>query len=279
MIFIKIALNLGHGCGKDVGARNEEFLINKIGPMIQGHLQNLGHQVILTRPSGNLTVNQSLKARTDKANSNNCDIFISLHCNAFDSKAHGSEIFSYDGKDKLGASKILKEFSEIGFTNRGVKNGSHLADLKNSKMTALLIEFCFGDNTEDKARMEANLDKMARIVVSNIVGTDIRVKAKKTCGFCLDNVHSDTSDNNINGVILSGWCEARRFTLFINGHNYGIRECSVSRPDVAKHLGRTDTDKFGYELGIVSDALSSGHNHVVLEWYDSKVEWKTDWIK
>lgn len=171
---MRIAIDFGHGVGPDRGAVNEEALIKLVGDQIIGHLQNLGHEVIYTRPNSAGSVSESLNKRCLTANQFNCKYFISLHCNAFDTKAHGSEIFTYDGKDKMGAAATLKEYEKIGFTDRGIKKGDSLAVLRGTSMSAMLVEFCFGDNKADKALMEKNYDKMARILVSNVTGQNIR---------------------------------------------------------------------------------------------------------
>ncbi len=170
-----IAIDRGHGVGPDRGAKNEEYLIDMVANQIEGHLQNLGHKVIKCKPTSASTVSESLNKRCLTANQSGAKYFISLHCNAFDSKAHGSEIFTYDGKDKMGARATLKEYEEIGFTNRGVKKGDTLAVLRGTSMPAMLVEFCFGDNEADKKLMEKNYDKMARILISNLLGVNIRL--------------------------------------------------------------------------------------------------------
>lgn len=279
---MKIGLDFGHGVGQDRGAVNEEYLIGLIGPQIQGHLQNLGHQVVLCRPSSASSVSDSLNKRCNTANNQNCDIFVSLHCNAFNGSARGSEILTYDGKDKLGAAKTLQEYAQIGFTNRGVKSGSSLAVLRGTSMPSMLVEFCFGDNPQDKGLMEANIDKMARILVSNITGTDIRVNQPPqqiTCDCSLDSVQLDTRPEELNGICLKGWFESGEFELIVNNESKGVRQCNVSRPDVAAHLGRTDTTMFGYDLGVIADALRPGLNELRLEYYQTILIYRADFLK
>ena len=38
---------------------------------------------------------------------------------------------------------------KLGFKNRGVKDGSNLYVIKNTRCTAILIEVCFVDNKQD----------------------------------------------------------------------------------------------------------------------------------
>lgn len=73
--------------------------------------------------------------------SNEADLFISIHLNS--GGGHGSEIYTWKGQQNPKAVAILKNLSSLGFSNRGVKDGSHLYVIKNTKCEAILIEVCF----------------------------------------------------------------------------------------------------------------------------------------
>ncbi|MCW6111708.1 peptidoglycan-binding protein, partial [Clostridium sporogenes] len=56
----------------------------------------------------------------------------------------------------------------LGYTNRGIKDGSNLYVLKHTKAKAMLIECCFCDNREDMNRY--NAENMADAIVKGLVG-------------------------------------------------------------------------------------------------------------
>ncbi|MBN2016997.1 MAG: N-acetylmuramoyl-L-alanine amidase [Candidatus Cloacimonetes bacterium] len=92
-----IVLDPGHG-GKDPGAvgriigLQEKDIVLKIAKKVKNLLeQNLDVKVLLTREDDRFV---SLGDRTDFANENQADIFVSIHCNAaYNTKANGSEVY------------------------------------------------------------------------------------------------------------------------------------------------------------------------------------------
>lgn len=91
-----IVLDPGHG-GKDPGAEGanglqEKHIVLSIAKKLKSRLENeLNVKVLLTRDDDSFI---SLKERTDFANSNNADLFVSIHTNAAENKkAHGIEVY------------------------------------------------------------------------------------------------------------------------------------------------------------------------------------------
>ncbi len=114
----RIIIDPGHG-GEDNGAVSkngvkEKDVVLKIAYKLAKELKKRGYDVILTRYTD---VYVPLKDRTGIANSNNGDLFISIHLNASYRKASGAETYflSLDG---------YKEVSDtIAFENREIKKG------------------------------------------------------------------------------------------------------------------------------------------------------------
>ncbi len=112
----KVIIDPGHG-GDDNGAVSkngvkEKDVVLKIAYKLANELKSRGYEVVLTRYTD---VYVPLKDRTGIANSNNGDVFISIHLNASYRKATGAEtyILSLDG---------LKEVSDtVAFENRELK--------------------------------------------------------------------------------------------------------------------------------------------------------------
>lgn len=172
----KFAIDLGHGVSYDTGAVSryikEETIINSVGPLVINKLRSLGHSVIEVRPSYASSVGNSLYQRYTKANSNNIDLFVSIHANAGGGK--GVEIFTYNGGEVKSARNIINNISALGFVNRGIKNGSNLSVIKNTKAVAMLIEVCFIDTKSDVDLYNSlGSEKIADAIVQGLVGTTI----------------------------------------------------------------------------------------------------------
>lgn len=149
---MKIAVDLGHGVASDrgaVGIRTEEELINLVGDYLQPLLVRLGHQVFLVRPQSANSVKHSLQQRVEMSDRLNADLFISVHFNCFNGKANGSEVFAASNRGRQYAQTIQNNLVELGFFNRGVKDGSHLYVIKNTIAPAILVECCFCDSAID----------------------------------------------------------------------------------------------------------------------------------
>ena len=153
---MKWYLDFGHG-GKDSGAigsnnTKESDTVLKIGMLVKSTLEEAFEKVITTRETDKY---YSLDYRTNKANKEACDYFISLHMNASTNKsAKGCEVWIYDLNNKVStlANNLCSNLStNLKTINRGVKESKKFAVLKNSKMPAILIEIDFISNSEIEA--------------------------------------------------------------------------------------------------------------------------------
>ena len=168
---MKFGIDIGHNCPPDSGAegiKSENKLTMEVGNKVIAKLENLGHTVIACKPNSAGTVNQSLGSRCEKANSNRVDIFVSIHFNAFNGQANGTEVFAISDAGKKVAQKVLDEIVKLGFFNRGVKNGSHLYVLRRTNMPGILIEGCFIDSTKDMQIYDG--EAMANAIVAGLTG-------------------------------------------------------------------------------------------------------------
>lgn len=149
---MKFGIDMGHNCPPDIGAtgiRQEDDLTRELGTLVIEKLTLLGHQVVNCTPSSASSVGDSLKQRVEMATSQEVDILASVHFNTFNSQANGSEIFANSDLAKTIANIVLKNIVGLGFQNRGIKDGSHLYILKNTKMPSILMECCFCDSKSD----------------------------------------------------------------------------------------------------------------------------------
>ncbi|MGM3306609.1 N-acetylmuramoyl-L-alanine amidase [Anabaena sp. WFMT] len=168
---MKFGIDIGHNCPPDTGARGikvEDNLTVEIGNKVIAKLKSLGHEVIPCKPASASTVGQSLGRRCDTANRNKVDIFVSIHFNAFNGQANGTEIFAQSDAGRKIAKPVLDEIIKLGFFNRGVKNGSHLYVIRNTNMPGILIECCFIDSAKDMQLYDG--EAMASAIVKGLTG-------------------------------------------------------------------------------------------------------------
>ncbi|OSB16679.1 N-acetylmuramoyl-L-alanine amidase [Clostridium sporogenes] len=169
---MKIGIDCGHTMfGADYGAvgiKAESNLTREVGTKVISKLQALGHTVIKCYKDTCNSLNDSLSYRTNTANNNNVDLYVSIHFNCYNGSAYGTEVFTYGGKELQQARAVLNNICSLGYTNRGLKDGSNLYVLRHTKAKAMLIECCFCDNRNDMNRY--NAENMANAIVKGLVG-------------------------------------------------------------------------------------------------------------
>lgn len=168
---MKYGIDIGHNCPPDTGAvgiKSEDALVTDVGNRAMSKLKALGHEVISCTPNKASSVNNSLSQRCDKANSDKVDIYVSIHFNAFNGQANGTEVFAASDNGRKIAQPVLNEIVNLGFANRRVKDGSHLFVLRNTNMPAILIECCFIDSQKDMDLFDP--EAMANAIVKGLTG-------------------------------------------------------------------------------------------------------------
>ena len=145
---MKIVVNAGHtkygtGTGAN-GYLNESTETRKIAYELMKLLADSKHEVI---PAVYDSSANNLKEAVTLANNEGADLFISIHLNA--GGGSGCEAYTWRGQQVAQAVKACSYLKKLGFKNRGVKDGSNLYVIKNTKCTAILIEVCFVDNKAD----------------------------------------------------------------------------------------------------------------------------------
>ncbi|MCF2149698.1 N-acetylmuramoyl-L-alanine amidase [Desmonostoc muscorum LEGE 12446] len=168
---MKYGIDSGHNCPPDTGARGikvEDNLTLDVGNRVITKLRALGHEVVVCKPSSASTVRESLSKRCATANASRVDVFVSIHFNAFNRQANGTEVFATSENGRKIAKPVLDEIVKLGFFNRGVKSGSHLFVLKNTDMPAILVECCFIDSAKDMNLF--NAETMANAIVKGLTG-------------------------------------------------------------------------------------------------------------
>ena len=158
------ALVIGHK-KRSPGAINansnlSEFDFNEILALrIEKKVQNVEIQRVYRR---------TYKELPDDINALNPDFIISLHCNAFNGRASGTEVLYYhkSEKSKKMAEILLRHLVEhLKLPNRGIRpktaedRGGYL--LRYTKAPCVIAEPFFIDNDEDLARAQEDIDGLA----------------------------------------------------------------------------------------------------------------------
>lgn len=173
----KVFLNPGHYPGIDSGAVNkhngaeEADIALSVGDKLAFYLTAVGCEVKLLQ-SNNLCGEYPAHANiVGAANEMDADIFISLHCNAFNEQAKGTEclVFAKGSYAEDLADAIQRQIvNALDMVDRGVKERPDLAVLKGTKMPAVLVEMAFIDNEEDCRKLISKQDDFARAIARGV---------------------------------------------------------------------------------------------------------------
>ena len=151
---LKIGLRAGHSdnCLGAIGIVDEHEQMKLYYVEVKSVLEKYGHVVIDCNSNG-ITSNAELSEGGSKANNNNVDLFISFHMNASNGQGHGTEalVSSTLSKAYNCAANLCDNFSDLGFTNRGVKTSTSLYEMNHVAAHNIIFEICFCDSQTDIA--------------------------------------------------------------------------------------------------------------------------------
>ncbi|WP_297425788.1 N-acetylmuramoyl-L-alanine amidase [Clostridium sp.] len=170
---MKIGLRGGHSinCEGAVGIVDEYQQMQKYYITVKSVFEAYGHTVIDCNSNGS-NASAELSEGANIANSNNVDLFISLHMNCYNGSAHGTEVLvssSSSGAYQY-AQNLVNNFAELGFTNRGVK---FVSDYEMNHINApnIISEICFCDSEIDMAIYnQYSWEKLAHVLCNAIDG-------------------------------------------------------------------------------------------------------------
>lgn len=179
---MKVCIDPGHG-GKDPGAVGngyyEKNLTLSVSLVLKKYLENNGIETVMTRES-DVTLTDDL--RIEKIKSSNADICLSVHFNASNGKAKGSETIYQIGNEnsKKLAEIILEELGNLGLKKRRAftkaSNSNPKLDYyfilrRTRPMTAVIVECLFIDNDEDVSFLKKGeaLEKLAEAIGNGVL--------------------------------------------------------------------------------------------------------------
>lgn len=190
-----IFISVGHG-GSDPGAvgngLRESDINLSIAKGVKEGLVAKGFNVKMSREKDE---NDRVQEEVIECNAFNPYITVSIHTNA--GGGDGFEIFINKANVDavVCAGYIEEEVKGIGQNSRGIKGGTHLYYIKNTRATALLVETAFIDNKEDISIVDTKEEQkvFADAIVRGIlrfygisvtqtikVGSKVKIKADAT---------------------------------------------------------------------------------------------------
>ena len=174
---MRVLLNLGHDLERDSGAVNpgsglrECDVAADIGGLVKGYLEAAGCEVRMLQSDNLAGETPDLPCVVDTANGWPADIVVSLHCNAANGCARGTEtlVCVTGGESARLAACIQSQIVDsLGTIDRGIKERPMLIVLNSTDMPAVLVEMAFVDNDEDAQILTERTDEMARAIARGI---------------------------------------------------------------------------------------------------------------
>ena len=170
---MRIGINCGHtvsgtvGCGA-IGRIDESVEARKVGLKLERMLIEMGHTVYDCTNDYAPSVSSNLSQIVSMANKQPLDLFVSIHFNS--GGGRGTEVFTYGGAKHNEAVKVCNALADLGFINRGVKDGSHLYVVRRSNAKAMLIEVCFVDTDDADKYKQIGANRIAQTIAESITG-------------------------------------------------------------------------------------------------------------
>ena len=168
---MKVFINPGHAWNgvPDPGAcgygLRESDVAASIGQMVKSRLDAAGLET-------NLLQSNNLSGVPDAANNWGADIFVSIHCNAFNSIAKGTETCVYalgTNGATLGQEIQKRIVASLDTVDRGLKERPGLCVLRRTDMPAVLVETAFIDEATDNGLLSRRPEAFAAAIAEGVL--------------------------------------------------------------------------------------------------------------
>jgi peptidoglycan hydrolase-like protein with peptidoglycan-binding domain len=171
---MKIAISSGHGLhvrgarGDPVPPQLDEVdEARRVVDRVAHYLVQAGVDVEMFHDDESRDQGDNLDAIVDWHNSQTRTLDVSVHFNAYDGEAHGTEVL-FLTQSTLAAA-VSEAISDAGgFTNRGAKYRDDLKFLNATDEPAILIETCFCDHTGDSTSFRENFESICGAIAATI---------------------------------------------------------------------------------------------------------------
>ncbi|MCQ4113693.1 N-acetylmuramoyl-L-alanine amidase [Megasphaera sp. SC8-1] len=189
---MKVYINPGHDLDYDSGAVHTDTdgtvdlrecdVAAKIGAKVKEYLEAAGCECRILQ-SDNLYYDSDHDDRPvavcADANDWEADVFVSIHCNAANGQALGTEVECYSRMSNGGnlAQCIQDQIvSALGTVDRGVKEMPGLIVLRHTDMPAVLVETAFIDNDDDADLLKDKWDDFSRAIARGVTDYECSVQ-------------------------------------------------------------------------------------------------------
>ena len=263
---MKVFLNPGHDRQLDSGAVNpisglrEADVVWNVTTVIPGCireiLENAGIEVAVLQ-------SDSLSEITETANNSGCDYFVSIHCNAFNTIAKGSEVEVYGFNTygaQLGQSIQDAMVSKLGTVDRGIKERPNLYVLKHTDMPACLVELAFIDNQDDEYLLVNRLGDFAAAVaegILNFIGMDIPDGTNDTVEIAPNGIPYE--QNDIDYLLSQGYSRVDALAFLATSDKYSNSDINQAAIWADSMVGSTGFGNNGCTAWVREFLLKANH--------------------
>lgn len=267
---MKISVRGGH-CPRVTGASaliDELTEDRKVKDSVIKYLKQLNHEVLdVTPPDSTSTSSSDLTYGVSKANNWGADLFISIHFNkCYDSHngALGTETCVYS-KNEYGQ-RIVDSLASLGFKDRGQKIRTGLYELGHTNMTAVIVETCFVEATEDVALYKKlGYDTIGKTIAEAIANKKIATTTTTA---------EEKDVNRSMYVFSSNWYLYKYPDVATSGYKddpyvhylkYGKKEGRLPLPPIPKEYKEADYLELNPDIAaaVEKGTYSSGLHHYI----------------
>lgn len=155
VVAVQVVIDAGHGGGDpgtSSGTAVEKDIALQLALLLQQKLEAEGITTLMTRSED---VGMTMADRVELANQAGALLYISLHCNSFeeDERVMGLECHYWQSDESLALARIItQQVGQAGIKTREVKM-SEFVVLRDTEMTAVIIETGFLTNAQDRERL------------------------------------------------------------------------------------------------------------------------------
>jgi hypothetical protein len=175
---MRVAISSGHGkyirgaSGSPVPPQLDEVdEARRVVEQVADDLRHRGIEVYTFHDNTSHDQSTNLNTIVNWHNSKSRDLDVSIHFNAYDGSAHGTECL-YLTQQEL-ADKVADAVAESGhFSNRGPKKRTDLFFLNSTHEPAILDEVCFCDNTNDSNLYNKYFEAICDSIATAITGIE-----------------------------------------------------------------------------------------------------------
>lgn len=170
-----VVISAGHGLlvrGASSDMLDEVDEARRVTSRVAEELQSFGIKVKAYWDDVSTSQSENLDRICDYHNSQERDLDVSVHFNAFEQTPDpmGCEVFY--GSPKELAAAVSAAIADSGLKDRGAKDGSGLYFINHTAKPALLLEVCFVDSEADVEIYKSHFDLICESIANAIAGAD-----------------------------------------------------------------------------------------------------------